>query len=449
MSLRAIGIAVCAWAVLLSTPPVSSHAQSRPATLSSDDRSYLERVALGSARSQLADSVMALPLGDGLSVGAWAGRSVERDRALRQWLRSRPAVGPLRVYSDSTAEQDVRVEPGELAGFLTGLSGGGDADPPNFPIAAQRWSVLWLTGEAALSQRGGPQSPAGWEDISFEGVQVARRAAQADAVRWLLERAGRLKVTNTRALAEFLQADPAIDAAVTNALLEQARFEFELAADQVAVVTAQIAAPALVRILQQVFDEHGDRSDFRSADFREMAAVTPDTALREQGMAAAPPRYRLTPEFRLIELDVPEWAGRTLRAEVRTPLDGAADDAALRSAAIDELTQRVSELPVSAEVSVGRLLASRPELKDDVIVFLHGVRLVSVTRGSGDAPSRAIAELPLRRLWQVVRRGIPTIEADPPESPSATRPALPPRLDRRPTDTQPTRPTAANSETRP
>ncbi|MBK8915769.1 MAG: hypothetical protein IPM64_14445 [Phycisphaerales bacterium] len=433
----------------MSTLPALTHAQSRPTGLSSDDRTYLERVALGSARSRLAEAVAALPLAEGLTVGAWAGRNVERDRSLRQWVRSRPAAGPLRVYSDATAEQDVRVEAGDLGEFLSSLPGLEATDAAMLKSASRRWSGLWQTGESALSQRGGPQSPAGWEDISFEGVQVSRRAAQADALRWLLERAGRLKVTNARELSEFLRADPAIDAAVASALLDQARFEFELAADQVAVVTAQISSPALVRILQQVVEEHGHRSDFRAADFREMAAVTPDTTLREQGMAVPPPRYRLTPEFRLIELDVPEWAGRTLRAEVRAVPDSPGDEAALRSAAVEEFTQRVGELPITPEVTVARLLASRPELKDDVIVFLHGARLVNVVAAAGDAPPRATAELPLQRLWQIVRRGIPAVEADPPEPPATTRPALPPRLDRRPTDTQPARSPAANPETRP
>lgn len=421
-------------AVLLLCLPLVLLAQPReqPRVLTPDDRVYLERVSLGDARATLYEHVRKLPLSSGLTVGAWAGQSVQRDRELRLWLRTRLPPNATRIYSDGSAETDLRLEPRDLADFLRGLArGDGKSDDLQLiDAAAGRWQPAWVTGAALLSERGGPAKPAGWEDISFEGLQATRNAARADALRELLAVAGRLKVTNARTLQEFLNTSVSIDAAVTAALEREAKVEFDLGADQVALATATIHTTRLLRLLTPVFQEHGAAAGFSAEDFREMAVITPELDLRASGMAAPPPKYRLLAEYRLIELDVPPWLNDTLRAEGRyAPEDeGAlAEEArpeAARLSAMDQLRRQVEELPLVGGLRVGELLAARSDLKDDVIVFLSGARLSGAPQRQADGTLVVQVELPLRRLWHIMRRGIRVIELDPDQAlPAASQPA--------------------------
>lgn len=430
-------------AVVCGGPLALLHAQaSKPATLTPEDRSYLEKAALGAARTALYDHVRGLTIDTSLTVGAWSGREVERDRALRKWIREMPNAGATRYYSDGTAEADLHFEPAELVDLLRGLArgtsslGDGGADEAGKIAAGARdWKPQWFTGASSLAERGGPDKPPGWEDISFEGIQVVRRAARADAIRELVEVVGRLNITNARKLSEFVDAAPAIESALVAGLDRDATVTVEMAQDQVALATATIASNGLLRILNRIFQEQGASSGFSAEDFREMAVITQDQELRASGMASPPPKYRLAPAYRTIELDYPAWVDQTLRATGRfepqeeRPPDERARIGAARIDAIDQLRRQVELLPVLQEVTVEELLARRPELKDDVIVFLTGARQVGAPERLPDDGVAVQCELPLRKLWHILRRGIRTVEVEPAVAASqpTSRPALPPR----------------------
>lgn len=427
MTRRRVG---CLLAGLLAAGCVAAGQQATPIT--ADQRSQLERLTLARARSELLRLVSGLPLRDELNVGQWMAAHGDRDRTLRLWIRARPWFAPPRIYSDGSAEVDIRLEPQELARRLTELAESypGPADTPLKPADIQRaaadWPVLWATGEASLGERTSPAKPRGWEDVTQDGIELARRAAAADAVHALLDQAGRLKLTNARQLRDFIEADAEIRRAALEAVERAARVQVDLALDQVAIATATIQITDLIRELTRVHQQHYRGQEFTAADFREMALLVRADRLEASGLAVPPESTRTVRRYRDIDLDAPAWVDSRLTATGQvTPQPG--DDPTLaaesaRLAAIETLRDQLLALPLREGVTVEQFLAYHGSLKQDVLLLLTAARPASqqtLPDGSLDLQ----VELPLRRLWQILTRGMDRIEIEPHELPTTSQPA--------------------------
>ncbi len=412
--------------------PLLAQTGSAPA-VSPEDRARVERIALARARSELCRLVLDLPIRPDLTVGHWAARDGALDRALRLWLRARPAHGAARSYSDGTCEVDVRLEPQELIKLLVRLLAdfrpvdGEPVSERDLQEAASRWSTLWAVGSASLAERGRTNKPPGWEDVTLEGIELARRAAAADAIRALLDAAGALKVTTARRLREFLDSSPEVRAAVEQAVARAARVRVECALDQVAVAEAGLRLVELIRILTDVHRTYYRGDAFEPADFREMALLADRDQIEATGLATPPQREMTRGGYTLIEYDVPPWAGQSLEATGRyRPEGGVLPTEAVRIEmarfeAIDRLRQQVENLVIGEGVAVAQLLGYRPELKDDVVTFLGGARQVGAPAIQPDGSVEVRVQVRLRRLWEIVRRGMKTVEVEPED----TQPAEP------------------------
>lgn len=415
-------------------PAGSAQTSSAPA-VSPEDRARVERIALARARGELCRQVLDLPIRPGLMVAHWVSRNSGLDRALRLWLRARPAHGSARCYSDGTCEVDVRLEPQELHKLLVRLlgdfhpSGGEPVDERDLEQAARSWTTLWATGSASVSERGRTSKPHGWEDVTLEGIELARRAAVADAIRALLEAAGALKVTTARRLREFLESSPEVRTAVEEAVSRAARVRIECALDQVAVAEASLRVVELIRILTDVHQKYYQGDLFEPSDFREMALLADRDQIEATGLAAPPRRELMREGYALIEYDAPAWVVQSLEAVGRfRPEGGELPQEPVRIEmarfeALDRLRQQVEALVIQEGVTVSQLLAYHPWLKDDVVTFLSGARMVGVPAAQPDGGVEVRMELRLRRLWEIVRRGMNTVELEPPaREPAGTRP---------------------------
>lgn len=419
----------------LNGSPAAPVAQSPSSQATVIDATTLERVALARARAALDRQARALELVGAGTVGQWAGRDLNLDRALRAWIRSRAQSSPPRFYSDGSAEIDILLTPEALAGQLLALreryaSAAGDTpSAAELRAAGKGWSALWATGIATRAELEVSRRPPGWEDVTPEGLQLARLAAAADSIEALLETSGRLKVTAARRLEEFLASSDAVRSAVVSALRERARVTVETAPDQLAVAEARIAMPDFIRLLTEAFQSSYKGDLFHAADFREMALLSRQEELVAVGLAPPPASAIAKSEFELIELDRADWADRTILAKGRfsprfDETAAPAEQAALaRADGVDQLRRQVEALPLQGEFTVERFLEHHPELKDDVIIFLSGARPVGALESLPDGGATAAVELPLRRLWWIVRRGMSEIEVDPAELAPPNSPA--------------------------
>jgi hypothetical protein len=431
-----VSVAARAAALLLATA-ASGGAAASADELAADDRAFVEKLATARARSRLLALVQDLPLTADLTVGGWVARDLATDRALRLWIRTLPPSSAPRVYGDATCDADVTVPPAALRDKLLALAAqaaGETSQPagPDFRAAARTWPVLWASATAALNERSTTRKPSGWEDIAIEGVETARRAAATDALHALLDEAGRMKVTAARRLSEFLDSSPQLRQHVLSQLQEVVRTTVEAQLDQVVTAEARVSVGDLVRILTEACRSHYRGELFQPADFREMALRVQRDELTAAGLAIPPEKYHTRTRLEPLDRDAPQWAQQSLTESGRCPPAAdasAADETArleyARIAAIERLRPRVEALIVQQDVNVAQFLGFHPELKDDVVLFLSGARLSGRPRTTGGAIEVDI-ELPLRRLWQIVRRGMQVVETEPLDTAGpATAPAAP------------------------
>jgi hypothetical protein len=295
-------------------------AQSTPATApvaTAPSAEHLGRIALAIARTQLLDDVLNLPLSAGVTIGDWAARSPDRDRALRRWIRTRPAAATPAQLPGGGWQAAVHVEAANLARELRRLaeaapiSPGGEVDEPasaaEWDEAASEWPPLesraFVSAESAVAsaepavapdqRAAAPDSPPGWEDVTAEGTQLASDAARAMALHALLNEAARLKLTEVYQVREFLADSPAVEQAVRDELAQIAAVEVQYDLDQVAIARAQVHVRDLIAALARVHEAHYAGSEVRTADFRTMRMLVGAGLLRAIGSAAPPESCRL------------------------------------------------------------------------------------------------------------------------------------------------------------
>lgn len=373
-------------------------------------RTFIEQVATARARTAAWEAVTRLPLSDQVTVGDWAAQVVDRDRALRRWARERPRHGAARHFSDGACDVDIRIGPGELTAFLRALAS--ENETMDLERASRRWPVVWATGTALAEEFDPSARRPAWEDVTPEGVEAARAAAAADALAGLLAQAGALRLTAARRLSDFLAADATVRDAFAAAVGENAQVRVETGPDQVAEATASIGLMDLIRILSTVHQRHYRGDEFHAADFREMALMTTVRELHAGGLGIPPTRHTRPRDDAWDGAERPEWADAVLEEVGRyVPLDGhvlpevvAAEFA--RHDAMARLRSRITGLAIAEESTVGALLAAHPGLQEDVTVFLSAARPLGRVEVSPDGVVALRVEMPLKRLWRLVRRAV-------------------------------------------
>ena len=378
----------------------------------------LERVALAKARSELLDRVYALKLRESLTIGDWAAHDLGRDRALRLWLRQTAAYGAARTYSDGSCDVAVRLAPAALEQKLEALSAtsGATADgavaTPDFSVAAREWPVLWAQGTAWPTEAELAQQPEGWEDVTPVGLEMTRRAAEADARRALFDSIGMLPVTRARRLSDFLESGEQVREAVIAALQREALLAVSFAPDQVAVATARIGLVDLIRILTEVHENNYQGDGFHGRDFRGMGLLATVDEVSATGWAIPPAAAISRSHYPDGELDAPAWATAKMTASGRylprenEKLSQAEQAEAARLDGVDELWQGIQTLALKDGRTLSAFFAEHTELQADLEVFLSGARVVGPQSTQPAGVVTVQIELPLRRLWWIVRRGL-------------------------------------------
>lgn len=365
--------------------------------------------ALTRARSGLWAQIAVLPLDADLTVGQWAARDVKADLGLRRWVRSLPPLRAARVYGDGSCDVDLRLTPADLLRRLRELNDalpvGRRVSPQALDAAATDWPVLWATGSAAAE--GGRDGPPGWEDVTAEGVELARRSAAAAAVAEMLDRTSGLKLTTARALRDFVESSAAVRGEVRRFLEERAEIRTDLAPEQVAHAEGAVDLDALATGLGEIARRQ-EQSEFRADDFRGMVLLGGNRGPRGSGLSVAPEAERAhwPPEAQM--LAAPQWSGRALRAE------GVAGDGCFPgiggvqrfnvalARALCELRERLNELPVGESMTMGQVLGYDESSGGDIGLLLAGARVVGTSRGL-DGQAEVRLELPLLRAWLILR----------------------------------------------
>lgn len=387
----------------------------------------LQRLARAVAHAELVQQVRRLPISANATVGDCMARDVDLDRALRLWIRQHIQPGRTRLYSDAVCEADVQLDPDGLLRQLTNIiseQGHSTAElgvsTASLRQAAQRWPVLWATGAASPDLQWRADHPPGWENVTRQGVEAARRAALGDALATLRRDINRLFLGRDRRVADFLAFNARVEEFVDNRLRRAIDSTVNCEPDRTAVARATISVRELMRILSDAHERHARGSDFALADFRRMVLDAPDDTLSGTGLATPAPDALLQTKYTPVEYNAPSWAGRTLRAtgqydpddEENLPADVRIELARLDG--VNAVRAQVMDLVIQRDVTIAEFLGYYQNLKPDVALLLSATRPAGTPTLSKEGTVSLPVALPLRRLWEIVRREMKLQAVEPP-----------------------------------
>ncbi len=341
-------------------------------------------------------------------------------------FREAATFGPPRVYTDGAVEVDAHVTLRWLAGAVRGLHTkiyrGDRIKATDVAAMARTDGEQFLVATGAGLIAGGPDAepdpatstnrttPAGWGNVTVQGMVMARRAAELDACRRLAEQVTALRLGNGT-VADSLTADEHAEAAFRAFVRKAALGAPQYDTDQVCMVRAAIKVEALIAMLKSLHADHETTDGIRANDFDKIAQAIQEPVVSAVGRGVPPPKYVAKPEGSPAGPSLPEWAKRTLRATgTGTPLGhkaGAKESkrwaaAAAFASAHRKLAEQLDAVRVTPKTTVRDLIETDDYARADIATYLTGVRKVS-TKVAEDGAVTVTLELLLERLWHITR----------------------------------------------
>ena len=415
-------------------------------TLTPEQRSKLaEQAAIADAYRQLRAKTAALPLGDSHTVSDLAAVSAPIAIGIRRLVTQADRVGRVRRYGNGDVEVDLRLPLGAFAEGLAKLHRAAQttgtikaADIDALAKQAEGRTIL-VTGHGRSpsedelagppgwpgGQDAGDLPPAGWTNVTPEGFKAAQRAARLDAFDHLARQAGELKMERSGTLAALFAAAPAIGQGLRQPFAGLRVTQDEFLPEQVCRIYVEADVTAIVARLQALYAGLATKPSIPESDIKSIARLATVRRLRSVGYGLPPASaFRKTP-YAVIEVDEPAWTQESIRAsgQAALPRNPSATDRAVEIASQDariaarlQIAEQIDLLKLPGGTSVATFLDGHEALADDILTFLSAARPVGSPKV--DKANRRVTltmELPLRRLWLILRDAIPTVEVATPD----------------------------------
>jgi hypothetical protein len=435
MGVRSFQIVVC---FALGTSPAMGQAMSAERR-----RALAEQAALADGYRQLRAKVAELAVDASHTLSDLTAPSTAAAIELRRLVTQAEPAARTRFYDNGDAEVDLRLPLKPVIEALQKLQAtsrpSGQIEPPDLNALARRAATeqILVTGRGSPptedeltgppgwpgGKDAGDLPPAGWGGVTPAGFKAAERAAELDALDHLGRLIGRLRMDRSRTLEEVAAVVPAIGAGLRQPFNGVKVTPPEYLPEQLCRLYAEVDVHAVVDRLRQLKATPDIKADLSDSDIDSIVRLATAERLRAVGYGVPPSSaIRQKSRFAVVDVDEPAWAGRVLRAtaggtiersqqaqDEERAVDVAVQDA--RIAAQLKLAEQIDRLELPGGWTVGAFLARHEELADDLLRFLsaaeriHGPTIDRAARTVG-----LTLELPLRRLWLILRPAIPAVE---------------------------------------
>jgi len=404
-------------------------------------REFAEQAAIADGYRQLRLKIGAMKVDNSQTVGDIAAGSSAMAIALRRLVAKAERVGSTRYYSNGDAEVDLKLSlrPG-LEGLLKAESveSVGTATRPlnlDARIKEAEAEQVTVTGFGSAptddeltdppgwpgAKDAGDLPPPGWANVQAAGFQAAERAAELDALEHLGRQIEQLRMERSRTVGDWAAAVPAVAQGLRRPFSGVRLTKSEYLPEQVCRIYAEVDIPAVITRLKQLRGQVDPKVDVTDSDVDGIARLSTVERLRAAGYGLPPASLLRQNPYAVVELDEPEWAKQSLRATAAGSiprLDSSEDrliDLAVQDARIAaqlRLAEQMDTLELPGGGKVQAFLSSHENLSEDILRFLSGARTIEgPTIDRGARRVSLTLELPLERLWLILRQAIPAVEA--------------------------------------
>ncbi len=250
------------------------------------------------------------------------------------------------------------------------------------------------------------------------GRKEALRAARANALDRLGDRAKRIHITPETSLEELLDQPGHLEAA-SRMSIKAARETTVRYHDEALIVEVEVAAKlrTVYAALKAWMEKHRPNDSQTIRRLEQLVLAAKDATIRDVGFGV-PSAESIAPDAPTSVIAVadlvrrsPLWVGRKLRAEgaatidANAPQPALAREKALKAAETDarqRLREQIGKLKVTPKTSVGGLAAGNEVFRVKVDKLLKTVTVMAESKTISQGRARCEVEITLRPLWDLI-----------------------------------------------
>ncbi len=254
-----------------------------------------------------------------------------------------------------------------------------------------------------------PPIPALWEQVGPQGRLMAKRAAEVDAMRKLVERIQGLRVTSDTLVRDFVTESDQIQAITRGTLVGQKEVRVYYHHDEPIVeVTMQVPVESVIRTIRELHTRRVQGDRVTGTDITNLTESIKTQTFEATGMGIPPQKF-IAKVAETASVRFPEWAQAPIRMTGKgvPPADKADTPQgkllAIRAAELDakrKLLEHIQGLMISSDTSVRDFVTEH----DDIRAHLEGILVGSQVEKTefADGEATVTVSVPGMQVWQVI-----------------------------------------------
>lgn len=409
---------------------VVASATSRAEVTDAQNKLLAKRAAEADAYRKIAECVNGLQINSTTYVKDFVTESDQIRADLDTFIRG-VRLGDPRYYDDGTCEVEGEVTVASIITTLKELHTrhyqGSSIKAVDFEQMEQRIKTdkIRVVGmgaprpdlppdlpEGVAEQLGGPPPPPRpaippiWREIPVNQRLMAKRAAELDAKRKLLERIKGLRIDSRTQVRDFVTESDTINS-VAQGRLTGARVVREFYHDDelIAEVTVEVPVEWVIQTVKQLSVQSWQGDRLKGIEIEQILRKRIRKNFEATGMGTVAQPF--IEKVSVKQIDVPEWptviraTGQGTDPQINTPQGKLK---AARAAELDakrKLAEQIWGLQIRSDTTVRDFVTERDEIRSQVQAVLVG-SYVEATRFNNDGTAEVTVAIPSAQIWTII-----------------------------------------------
>jgi len=256
-----------------------------------------------------------------------------------------------------------------------------------------------------------PAIPALWRQIPPQERLMAKRAAEVDAMRRLVERIKGLRLTSDTLVRDFVAESDQITAEARGTLTGayEVGNPYYHTDDLIVEVTYEVPVESVITTIKTLHKRHYKGDRVTAMDIEKITQTLKTQKFQAVGMGVPRPQAFAVVEQKT-EMEFPDWVGKTIAAEGQgvPPSDKAGSPQgklmAARAAELDakrRLAEQVMGFQIDSSTSVRDFVTEHDEISTQLDSYITG-SYVRSTNYDADGTATVVVEMPAAQIWDVI-----------------------------------------------
>lgn len=254
-----------------------------------------------------------------------------------------------------------------------------------------------------------PVVPDLWKTIPPQARLMAKRAAEVDAMRKLVERIKGLRLTSDTLVRDFVAESDVITAEARATLTgaHEVGRPYYHHDEFIVEVTYEVPVESVITTIKALHKRHYKGDRVTAMDIEEVTKTLKTQTFQAVGMGVPPPNMV---KQAAAKIDIPTWTAETITASGNgvPPADKTGTPQgklmAARAAELDakrHLAEEIMGFQIDSSTTVRDFVTEHDEINSQLNTFIQGAYVKS-TDWDAEGTATVVVEIPAMQIWQVV-----------------------------------------------